>query len=595
MNVADDFAEGFIGDVVDFLRDKFLGALGDLNLMGLPIGGILGAAVGYLWPEADDSHEQWEKVRQYAETLIHQIVDAERIERLNESLEGLKNLANDYRRAVDAPGKGAYLVALLGALRTLEIEFWDERNPEQMFPLFSRFGTLWISALAEHVFYYEQGFGKPPSAAEAANNLKMLQEEVAKYTAASQKMFDNLYAWRFRQLQMTWQDDTNCVIDKYDDFNAVISGTQIVPYIADAYSDRASWIMGNFVADLQSLLAVTHIWKDLEQPHGLRLLKTPKIETEGPWGGYLPSPRFEDSPPVSSRITRIELRAGAYVDCLEIFYDGKSGGAHGNASGGVLHALDLEPDEFIDQVSGHSGPSFVIGVQQLNFHTNKGRVLEAGNPGRGEYFISSGRGRQGVQLSAIAGRADAGSLTGLVLKWKHPSNTSDYVPAYKRDGKPLLLNSTLVRMKAENGLYLSHCVEEYSWKAASKEYFPKMGSEPVGLQFVSSIQAQGTPAASQEISDHQRVRIVTTEAAAGEYTTLSKYADPQTYYYTEDLHENKQVWETIKQIPSSGPVLVGEKIFLRHVLELGYLYAGEDNYVGIRPEPYTWETEVHPK
>lgn len=85
---------------------------------------------------------------------------------------------------------------------------------------------------------------------------------------------------------------------------------------------------------------------------------------------------FVDEPPSTSRISHINVRngQGGVVDCLELFHDGKSAGAHGNPGGGDLSELSLGEDETIVEIWGRCG----LFVDQLHFNTNKDRTVGGG-------------------------------------------------------------------------------------------------------------------------------------------------------------------------------------------------------------------------
>ena len=141
----------------DELRSGVLGLIGKLNVDGVPVGGFVSLIVGLFWPEADKSEETWQSIKKYAEALVAGAIDKAEIERLTNRLEGLKKVASEYgKTSLTSSEKGPRLVSLLTGLDTFEHDFWSETNPEKMFPLFTTFGTLMISALAEQAFYYDK-------------------------------------------------------------------------------------------------------------------------------------------------------------------------------------------------------------------------------------------------------------------------------------------------------------------------------------------------------------------------------------------------------------------------------------------------------
>jgi hypothetical protein len=592
ITVADEAIPGFN----DFLRDRVLDLVGEISPGGLPVGGILGFVIGLFWPEGDHSEETWNSIKKYAEQLVADAIDAERITGLTKKMEGLSGVAASYRNtSFGTKQKGQFLSSLLSLLREGAPFFNDERNPEKMFPLFTSFGTLWITALAEQAYLYEQIYLEPHTDKE--RHLKELTDNIAKYTRLTQTTYDKLYAWRFSLLQIKeWQnvyttqsDSEWTFVDKYGKGWSISSGRagdwghsfhnpagqRQIETIA---SNRVAWINGDFVENLQATLAVARLWPYLDAA-APRPLRRAVVTAQGPWGG-LGGDAFADKPPGdASRITKIRVRHGSVVDCLELFYDGQSGGVHGNPQGGAVSELDLAPDESVVKVAGSAG----LFIDALTFTTNKGRTVGGGGGG-GQSFSSAGHpGWKDLSLFSLGGRSDSRRLTQLTLQWKYWTELLPYLPSYKRNGSPLVASSN-IRLMAGEGSYVSQLVVEYSGTAAANEYFPKLGAAPITLQLHLPDQPGGQPA----LTDRQMVHIVTTESAAKDYCYLAKYSSDNLYYYTRSAGDRRQLWEVLKMIPSDGPVMPGEKVYLRNLEACAYLCPAGD-YLGTRSEPFAWD------
>lgn len=582
-------------DFNNTLRQGVLGVVDQLTAE-LPGGGVLSFIIGLLWPESDTSEQTWNSIKQYAEKMVTKAIDRERTEALAKRMAGFQKLASTYRdTSMASKQKGQYLTTLLSAFDLFEPDFWDQRCPEQMLPLFTSFGTLWIFALAEQAFFYEAVYHEPD--ADAAKHLARLHEEIKKYTDGAQATYDRLLAWRFGLLEVkewqwvyTTQSESEWTFtDNYDGYtiSSGRGGDWGYSYhfpagqlqIEQIAANRVAQINGDFVENLQALLAVAQLWQYAD-PSVPRPLSQSVVTSQGPIGG-LGGAEFQDQPPKdTSRISRIRIRhGGQVVECLELFYDGVSGGAHGNPKGERLEELELAEDERVVKVAGCSG-SFIDAIE---FTTDKQRSVKGGGTG-GSPFSSAGIGSWvDARLFSVSGRSDPLRLTSLSMQWRHKSALPAYIPTYKRNGKAIPAAST-IRLQAKDGNYISALVEEYSPKAAAKEYFPKVGKSAVGLQL-----RPGNPAAAATLADRQAVGLFTTETKAGEYTALGKYSSATTYYYTPSPGERRQLWVIIKVIPSDGPVLFGEGFYLRNLEECSYLYPTDGEYVGTRWEPYAWE------
>jgi jacalin-like lectin domain-containing protein/delta endotoxin-like protein len=594
-------------DFNNLLREGILKLVESIEIEGIPVGGVLGSIIALLWT-TDIEHEQkalWNGLKKYAEELVKEEIDKARIEALNNRLEGFGKVAEAYRNtSMSSVQKGQHLTNLLDALRLFHMDFWDVKNPEKMFPLFTAFGSLWIFALADQAFSYKQIYHADDPNAD--DHLKEFRANVTKYSNAAQAMYDRLYAWRFGLLGFKATTSKNPVLtgvdfhcvwtftDKYDNYTKSESGGSQLnddnfrnptgqALMEREWRDRASVINGSWLKGLQETLAIAQAWRYVE-PKSLQPLIHDVVDEEGPWGGDRDKARdFADNPPLRSRITKIRLRHGAFIDCLEVFYDGQSAGAHGNPSTGTLSELDLAADEHVVEVSGRSSSL----IDHIRFKTNKGRTIEGGSSPHGNAFSTSGRRAwRGTSLSAVSGWTDGNRLCGLKLRWKHKSDLPTYSPSYKHSAK--LTPWQPLYLKAADGRSISNAVLEYSGTAAAKEYWPKLGNNPVKLTFVPD------PQTATEIYEGMQVWINTNETEVGEYKYLCKFTANDAYYYQAG-NGPVEKWFVIKVIPSDGPVLAGDKIYLRNAKGWGYLTpAGEGYVAGAGTEMHAWEVVQPP-
>jgi hypothetical protein len=579
-----------------------------INIEGVPVGGFLAAVIGLLWPTEDQSEANWLAIKKYAEAMVNTAIDKARIDTLNKRLEGLRSVARAYANtSYSSPAKGGSLTSFMHELRLFEPDFWDEKNPEKMFPLFTTFGTLWLSALGEYAYKFKEVYKADDP--DAVKNLAQFHANLARYTDAAQRMFDNLERWRFRKFELTeWQTHTATqsqsvwtFTDTYDSGNGKpffqrksgaedwghsnhARGAQRAMEIVAA--DHIAVIRAGFMEDLQNILATAQLWKFLD-PKAPRPVPFPIVSSDGPWGEWqYRGPSFQDKPAaLESRITHIKIRAGGgsggVVEFLELFYDGKSGGGHGNPSGGSLTELALEPDEFVTHVDGRMGQF----LDRIVFSTNKTRSIAGGNTSGGQDFGSTGHASwSDVSLHAVGGWNDQRRLTGLKLLWKHTTVIAPYTARYKKAGKPLspFVN---VLFKGETGTYLSNLVNEYSGRAASNEFFARHGTSPVVHQIHLADASGGDP--GKTLSHGQNVRIWTSQDEAKKYPYLGKFAASTCYYYSEGYDE--QLWTIEKVIPSDGPVIAGEWIYFRNQQECSFLAPTDEGYVGSLSSPYAWE------
>lgn len=94
---------------------------------------------------------------------------------------------------------------------------------------------------------------------------------------------------------------------------------------------------------------------------------------------------------------------------------------------------------------------------------------------------------------------------------------------------------------------------------ATEQYYPRMDSKGVTLEFILE---SGRTA----LISGCKVRIRTTEAAAGKYSELGAWATPALYYYTPDSDTQKQGWIVHKVGGSDGDMIApGDSILIENI------------------------------
>jgi hypothetical protein len=203
--------------------------------------------------------------------------------------------------------------------------------------------------------------------------------------------------------------------------------------------------------------------------------------------------------------------------------------------------------------------------------------------------VSTGgrRGRGALQAAADGGGSRR-RVTGLSLQWKHLSSMPDYVASWKRNAQPIV-PSTNIHLKARapgasDPTFVSALEETYDTSSARQEYFPRHGADPVALQL-------RLPSGGENLSNKDAVQIWTTESAAGSFACLGKYKGNDACYYTATDGDLEQQWYPIKMVPSDGPVVLGEQVYLRNRDGHWHLAPDDNGYLGTSSAPYAWEVQ----
>lgn len=109
---------------------------------------------------------------------------------------------------------------------------------------------------------------------------------------------------------------------------------------------------------------------------------------------------FADDLTETCQLVQVKIRSGNRVDSIQGFWSTPSGsqvsGAVHGGGGGSLKSFTLEPGEFITRIDGRAGSR----VDQLEFHTNKGRVHGPFGKSGGQPFTITN-----VQVGGFFGRS----------------------------------------------------------------------------------------------------------------------------------------------------------------------------------------------
>ncbi|MGE5475349.1 MAG: DUF6765 family protein [Bacteroidales bacterium] len=127
-----------------------------------------------------------------------------------------------------------------------------------------------------------------------------------------------------------------------------------------------------------------------------------------------------------------------------------------------------------------------------------------------------------------------------------------------------------VRMRTPNSAFVGEL-------ESGTQYYPRISSEGVVLQLILE-------AGKAVINSGDKVRIRTTESAAGEYNELGAWATHALYYYTRNYDQAKQSWTVEKVYGSDGPeIRPGDTVRFKNVSYqqniVWYDYNGSSRYL----------------
>lgn len=129
--------------------------------------------------------------------------------------------------------------------------------------------------------------------------------------------------------------------------------------------------------------------------------------SNGPSGGSSGS-GFADNVP-NCRLTRIVVRAGAIIDCIQMCYENGTQPARGT-SGGTLCNFDLGPGEHVVRIFGKYGSV----IDSITICTNTGRRQQFGGNGGDVAFNYSVP--RGSEIAGIFGRTSSRGVVAIGVK-----------------------------------------------------------------------------------------------------------------------------------------------------------------------------------
>jgi hypothetical protein len=184
-------------DLNNGLRDVVKGSLGAVP----EVGWVLSALTSVLWPQTTkDPLQNWNEIKQYAEKMCKALIAAESTKQLEERLEGIRRVLNDYKHtSLGSRQKGEWFTSLLAVLDETEPFFFDKDYPEKTLPYFVAMGTLKLAALREQCLFYKDIYLIPDP--DAVEHLQELKDKIREYTDAAADLRKRVMKWRLDMIQ----------------------------------------------------------------------------------------------------------------------------------------------------------------------------------------------------------------------------------------------------------------------------------------------------------------------------------------------------------------------------------------------------------
>ncbi|RAK69957.1 insecticidal delta-endotoxin Cry8Ea1 family protein [Hymenobacter edaphi] len=420
-----------IQETPERMRDMVMNIAGAVPEVGKGLRGLL----NFMWPERKS--DAFQQMRDYVVTLVRDLIDENNTQTLKNILEGLYTNIRDYEKedayqpasagkpAVDgSPKKQTAFGNVLGDINRAEPYFFDLNRPETRLTYLVSLGTTALTALREQCLFWYQIYGRNDSQPNV--HLQAFEDALARYTRAVAISRQRALDWRLTKCGFRYKSSnrvlytlyTYTAYDNYSGWEFSLENTtngsnpKAELLVREADNNHQQRIRSEFSAELEDVLAPTYIWPHLHPGKAGKaaLVRTRQTLALGPYGGKEHA-AFADAG--GQPITRVVIHAGLYVDGLEVFYGGVSGGLHGHA-GGNCFDLTLHPGETIVAVYGRSNNRLTA----LWVETSEGRVV-GGGQGAGYFWESEPPAGLHAHLARVEGRNGAAHLEALTLHWEY--------------------------------------------------------------------------------------------------------------------------------------------------------------------------------
>lgn len=371
-----------------------------------------GAAISVLlkcfWPSPGNPMEIWNDLENYINQLVQDLINQQKIEDLQETLDGLYQLIENYQESEPGAEKGQLLTSLVTELITDEPFFVDPDDPASTITYLVAMGTITLLVLREQALFYTQ-ITLQPTDPNAAKHLADLQEKIIEYTKYAQEARDGALEWRVDQIEITRDGSSFVVVDNYNSYQFYY---QTELEAEEGKVKLKEQVGRDYQSQLDAYILPSTLWQYLNPDATTQPTRVTVEVASQVYGGEVGTP-FEDDPQ-GQRITSVQIYAGDRLDGLQFYYGGVPGPLHGRQSGSTWLKIDLDDDEFIEAAYGGCGDS----INQIRFRTNKGRDFGAGGGSGGTYVATAPQGVS-ASLTKIAGKAINDGVTALRFYWEY--------------------------------------------------------------------------------------------------------------------------------------------------------------------------------
>jgi len=402
------------------------------------VGGVVAGLIGILFPER--APDIWGMIKAQVRSLAKDMIFEANLDEFQTNLDGTKTFFHEYLTSGLFSEKSVKLGYVLGVMENFKQHFYKPERPERTLPYLLATGTLHIAALHEQYVHCEDLYLPGPHdtqtpAQRKRDLLVMLQKEgIEFYTAAVQKAKANILTARgtyFLSLKesqsrsQVGQGGSATWVTNYTwTFEDAYTGFRKVWEAADGrapgkhqeantwVSNYKSMVLNRLDGQIEALIEPMYAWRYMNPEVNELPIATTRSITFGPFGLFGGNSFYDN--PAGEPITGIAMRAGEYVDGIEVAYGPRTTGVqwHGGGGGGLMSER-LQPGEKIISVSGRTGEY----VDALHFQTNTREIVGGGGSGGNPFSVMLPQATDPVLVRLIG--SSGSLLDSIAFEWQY--------------------------------------------------------------------------------------------------------------------------------------------------------------------------------
>ncbi|WP_253817269.1 jacalin-like lectin [Myxococcus xanthus] len=383
--------------------ESLVGAL--INLIP-NIGGFLSSLMGIFWPSATDPNVIWQAIKRYIVKAVYLGVESSVMSSVENEFWGILNAIKVYQndQVYNQYDTLCMFIAGRAPYFTYNGNYPSSQYPSQKLPYSSAYFTIALAIYSARWRYFDQIYASAPwyrtegPAKREAFRVAleaMLEQATAALKEMAMQAFNEQKAWAESKAQSQPRDRH-----------------------AFLYTQQ-------FAVNMLGWLAPSFMWPCFGSTGQLPVQSVIHALT-GPYGGaenISHGGRAKDAAANGQNISRILLRTGSQVDCLQIWIDGAAQPLRGAAGGHDVCDITFAEGEYVIAAFGHGGALETGSFNQLYLRTNLGRQFGGGAPASTRFQSLAPQGVD-ARLSGFTSALQPNTLNSISLIWRFETPTT---------------------------------------------------------------------------------------------------------------------------------------------------------------------------